>query len=59
MAREVKMIKDIFSSTRGWTAKVLVIEKSIPRIACHSSNRYQKLILTDSDVLFFNSLLNV
>ncbi|KAK4842518.1 hypothetical protein QYF36_023068 [Acer negundo] len=35
--------------TKGWTAKVLIAEKTMPRESQHSSNIYQRFILIDSE----------
>ncbi|KAI9186476.1 hypothetical protein LWI28_017648 [Acer negundo] len=48
MTKQFKLISDIFPMTKGWTVKVLVAEKTIPRESQHSSIRYQRLILIDS-----------
>ncbi|KAH7525203.1 hypothetical protein FEM48_Zijuj06G0200100 [Ziziphus jujuba var. spinosa] len=50
MVREVKLIKDIQAQQRGWTVKVVVIEKAMPRVSKSSPNKYQRLILADEEV---------
>ncbi|KAK4846191.1 hypothetical protein QYF36_014181 [Acer negundo] len=35
--------------TKGWTAKVSIAEKTTPRESQHCSNKYQRLILIDSE----------
>ncbi|KAH9619841.1 hypothetical protein KSS87_020832 [Heliosperma pusillum] len=47
MTTEQKYIANITPDTQKWTAKVRVLEKSFPRTASQSSNKYQRLILTD------------
>nr|XP_048321705.1 replication protein A 70 kDa DNA-binding subunit B-like [Ziziphus jujuba var. spinosa] len=49
MVREVKLIKDIQAQQRGWTVKVVVIEKAMPRVSKSSPNKYQRLILADEE----------
>ncbi|KAK3219719.1 hypothetical protein Dsin_013689 [Dipteronia sinensis] len=49
MAKQFKFIKDLFPMTKGWTVKVSVVEKTMPRESQHSSNRYQRLISVDSE----------
>ena len=44
MKRQCKSIKDI------WTMKVVVVEKSMPRLSQHSPTNYQWRILTDYEV---------
>ncbi|KAH9621194.1 hypothetical protein KSS87_017238 [Heliosperma pusillum] len=47
MTTKQKYIASITPDTQKWTAKVRVLEKSFPRTASQSSNKYQRLILTD------------
>ncbi|XP_060673307.1 replication protein A 70 kDa DNA-binding subunit B-like [Ziziphus jujuba] len=49
MVREVKLIKDIQAQQRGWTVKVVIIEKAMPRVSKSSPNKYQTLILADEE----------
>ncbi|KAK4842645.1 hypothetical protein QYF36_025313 [Acer negundo] len=49
MAKQFKLIKDIFPITKGWTTKVSVAEKTMARESQHHSNKYQRLILIDSE----------
>ncbi|XP_060668587.1 replication protein A 70 kDa DNA-binding subunit B-like [Ziziphus jujuba] len=49
MVREVKLIKDIQAQQRGWTVKVVIIEKAMPRVSKSSPNKYQRLILADEE----------
>ncbi|KAH7547623.1 hypothetical protein FEM48_Zijuj01G0329500 [Ziziphus jujuba var. spinosa] len=49
MVREVKLIKDIQAQQRGWTVKVVVIEKAMPQVSKSSPNKYQRLILADEE----------
>nr|XP_048328430.1 replication protein A 70 kDa DNA-binding subunit B-like [Ziziphus jujuba var. spinosa] len=49
MIREIKLIKDIQAQQRGWTVKVVVIEKAMPRVSKSSPNKYQRLILADEE----------
>ncbi|XP_060668951.1 replication protein A 70 kDa DNA-binding subunit B isoform X2 [Ziziphus jujuba] len=49
MVREVKLIKDIQAQQRGWTVKVVIIEKAMARVSKSSPNKYQRLILADEE----------
>ncbi|KAH7525056.1 hypothetical protein FEM48_Zijuj06G0184500 [Ziziphus jujuba var. spinosa] len=51
MVREVKLIKDIQAQQKGWTVKVVVIEKGMPRVSKSSPNKYQRLILADEEIV--------
>ena len=59
MAEKYKLISEITPGQTNWTAKVIVTEKSIPRIAMHSPTKYQNMLLIDTKVNFLqiNSLL--
>ena len=50
MAKQYKLIKDIFPMSKGWIAKVSVAKKTMPQESQHHSNKYQRLILIDSEV---------
>ena len=52
MAEKFKLISEITPGQTNWTVKVIVAEKSIPRIAMHSPTKYQNMLLIDPKVNF-------
>ncbi|KAL5581401.1 hypothetical protein UlMin_013843 [Ulmus minor] len=48
MSRQHIPVKDITIGTKGWTAKVIVEAKGMPRFSQRSPVKYQRIILRDS-----------
>ncbi|KAK4834995.1 hypothetical protein QYF36_003637 [Acer negundo] len=49
MTKPTKLIKEILPTTKPWTVKVIVAEKTLPQTSQHSAYNYQRLILVDSE----------
>ncbi|KAL5578975.1 hypothetical protein UlMin_011417 [Ulmus minor] len=49
MSRQHIPLKDITIGTKGWTAKVIVEAKAMPRSSQRSPVKYQRMILRDSE----------
>ncbi|KAL2522471.1 Uncharacterized protein Fot_26394 [Forsythia ovata] len=50
MAGNYKLISQISPGQTNWTAKVVVAEKSVPKIGQHSLTKYQNIVLIDLKV---------
>lgn len=50
MDNNFQLIRDISAGASGWTAKVVVAEKSSPKNFRTGSEKYQKIVLMDSEV---------
>ncbi|KAL2557237.1 replication protein A 70 kDa DNA-binding subunit B-like [Forsythia ovata] len=55
MSQEFQFIREVSPGSTGWTVKVIVAEKFLPRIAQKSPTNYQNLILMDSEINFRGS----
>ena len=51
-ARVIKAIKDIHVGDKDWTAKVILIEKGMPRYAKSSPTKFQMLAFADTEVIY-------
>ena len=47
MPGKYKLIPEIALGQMNWTTKVIVAEKSVPKIALHSHTKYQNMTLID------------
>ena len=52
MARVIKVIKDIHVGDKNWTAKVILIEKGMPRDAKSSPTKFQMFVFADAEVIY-------
>ena len=52
MARVIKAIKDIHVGDKDWTAKVILIEKGMPRDAKSSPTKFQMFVFADAEVIY-------
>ncbi len=55
MSRQHMPLKDITIGSKGWTAKVIVETKGMPRSSQRSPVKYQRMILRDSAVIHFTN----
>ena len=55
MSRQHILVKDITIGTKGWTMKVIVEAKGMPRSSQRSPVKYQRMILRDSAVIHFTN----
>ena len=52
MTRVIKAIKDIHVGDKDWTAKVILIEKGMPRDAKSSPTKFQMFVFADAEVIY-------
>ena len=52
MTRVIKVIKDIHVGDKDWTAKVILIEKGMPRDAKSSPTKFQMFVFADAEVIY-------